>query len=76
VVAEAEERPRHFLRATPRSFSSSRPRGIRPTEPADLDDAAGGWFMREGLDPAEAHVGSTSTLNLGTSTDYAARKRS
>jgi hypothetical protein len=28
-VAEAEERPRHFLRATPRSFSSSRPRGCR-----------------------------------------------
>jgi hypothetical protein len=32
--------------------------------------------MREGLDPAEAHVvGSTSTLNLGTSTDYVVTPR-
>jgi hypothetical protein len=29
VMAETEERPCHFLRATPRSFSSSRPRGCR-----------------------------------------------
>ena len=26
------------------------------TEPTDLDDATGRWRMREGLDPAEAHV--------------------